>query len=254
MAIDLQEPDDVEHGNDTAGADEVELEHGQQVPGDTEPDQPDDAQAEADEEEIPEEIDAAEPEKPLSRGERRFQRLANEIKERDARLARLEQELTEVRTRQAPAQQQREPTQEEMALWTTDQILDYRLNKTLQPVLQQQNQLRFQMMDSADKAAYASLAATDARAKRLAQEVETAYADAIKNGQFVERTKILKYLIGDKVLSGAAPARERAQAAGQQRIKRQTASGSSARGDQPAQRGKLSPAEERLKRLENVTF
>lgn len=254
MAIDLQEPDDVEHGNDPAGNDEVELEHGEQVPGDAEPSEPDDTQAEADEEDQPEEIDA-QPEKPLSRGERRFQALSNEIKEERAARARLEQELTEVRTRQAPQQPQpREYTADEMALWTQDQVIEYRMNQRLGPVQQELNRVRQEQINTGDKATFSAICANDARAVRLKDEVEKLYASEWQAGRFVPREILFELLLGRKVRNGAPAAREKAQVAGKQRIARQQAPSGNARSDQQAQRGKLSPAEERLKRLENVTF
>lgn len=253
MALDLQTPDPGdEEDNEVAVEQDSERVEPQ---SDDEPLQGGaDETDELDEEEAPDEIDAK-PEKPLSRGERRFQALANEIKEEREKRANLERELNDFRQRaQAQQPQQKEPTPDEMALWSTDQILEYRMNQRLAPVLQRQQQLEYQTLNSSDKAAYAALSATDARAKKYASEVEQTYADMVSKGQFVERAKILRYLLGDKILSGAAPARKKAELDGQRRIARAQAPSGNAKGDQEARRGKLSPAEERLKRLENITF
>ncbi len=253
MALDLQTPDPGEEEDNEVV--EQQDRDGEQHEGDDESLQGGaDETTELDEEEAPDEIDAK-PEKPLSRGERRFQALANEIKEEREKRATLERELNEVRQRSQQQQpQQKEPTAEEMALWSTDQIMDYRMNQRLTPVLQQVDQMRRQQVDSGDKSVFATICATDARAKSLKDEVEKLYANEWQNGRFVPREILFELLLGRKIRQGGPPAREKAQRDGQRRIARAQAPSGNAKGDQPARRGQLTPAEERLKRLENQTF
>ena len=193
----------------------------------------------------------------LSRGERRFQRLANETREANTRAERLERELQDIRAerqRQTVQTQEREPSAEEMSLWSTDQIVQYRLDKATGKFNQTLQQMQFQNQESADKTSFHSLCASDLRAKKYADEVETRLLELRRQGQNVQREVILKYLLGEKLLQQSAKATSQQRKQGEQRIARQRGSNPPPRSDTRAGRQAETEAEKRAKRLENVTF
>ena len=193
----------------------------------------------------------------LSRGERRFQRLANETREANIRAERLERELQEIRAerqRQTAQTQEREISAEEMSLWSTDQIVQYRLDKATGKFNQTLQQMQFQNQESSDKTSFQSLCATDSRAKKYADEVETRLLELRRQGQNAQREVILKYLLGEKLLQQSAKATSQQRKQGEQRIARQRGSNPPPRSDTRAGRQAETEAEKRAKRLENVTF
>ena len=193
----------------------------------------------------------------LSRGERRFQRLANETREANTRAERLERELQDIRAerqRQTVQTQEREPSAEEMSLWSTDQIVQYRLDKATGKFNQTLQQMQFQNQESADKTSFHSLCASDSRAKKYADEVETRLLELRRQGQNAQREVILKYLLGEKLLQQSAKATSQQRKQGEQRIARQRGSNPPPRSDTRAGRQAETEAEKRAKRLENVTF
>jgi hypothetical protein len=193
----------------------------------------------------------------LSRGERRFQKLANETREANTRAERLERELQEIRAerqRQTAQTQEREPSAEEMSLWSTDQIVQYRLDKATGKFNQTLQHMQFQNMESADKSSFTALCAGDARAKKYADEVETRLLELRRQGQNAQREVILKYVLGEKLMQQTARATTAQRKQGQQRIARQQGSNPPPRSDTRASRQAESEAEKRAKRLENVTF
>ena len=193
----------------------------------------------------------------LSRGERRFQRLANETREANTRAERLERELQDIRAerqRQTVQTQEREPSAEEMSLWSTDQIVQYRLDKATGKFNQTLQQMQFQNQESADKTSFHSLCASDSRAKKYADEVETRLLELRRQGQNAQREVILKYLLGEKLLQQSAKATSQQRKQGEQRIARQRGSNPPPRSDTRAGRQAETEAEKRARRLENVTF
>jgi len=193
----------------------------------------------------------------LSRGERRFQKLANETREANTRAERLERELQEFRAerqRQSAQTQEREPSAEEMSLWSTDQIVQYRLDKATGKFNQTLQHMQFQNMESTDKSSFQSLCASDARAKKYADEVETRLLELRRQGQNAQREVILKYVLGEKLMQQAPKAAAAQRKQGQQRIARQQGSSPAPRSDTRAARQAESEAEKRNKRLENMTF
>jgi hypothetical protein len=220
-------PDDEEEGDagrdDDEGGDEAEA--GQE---------PEDAQAE----EGP--VD-----KQPSRQTRRVQelrRVAQEQTERaqeqTERAARFERELAEERARRAQPQfQQESPEQEQarLALMTTEERIEYRLNKAEQRHQREMNVTRFQAADMADRAAYESKAAYEPRFKKYASEVETLLRQERQAGRDFPRETILSFVLGQKVLQGER-SREAAAKAGKDRIKAQTTRADSGRSDRAAPR------------------
>jgi len=109
-------------------------------------------------------------------------------------------------------------------------------------------------MESTDKSSFQSLCASDARAKKYADEVETRLLELRRQGQNAQREVILKYVLGEKLMQQAPKAAAAQRKQGQQRIARQQGSSPAPRSDTRAARQAESEAEKRNKRLENMTF
>jgi hypothetical protein len=205
------------------------------------------------EEGIDEEVVAKKP----GRGESRFQKLANEAKEAREHASRVERELNEFKaeqSRRAAVVEKKEPTAEEMALWSTEQIIDYKLQKATGAFSQNLQQLQWNTQEANDKAAFERLQLSDPRAKRYAAEVETRLAGIRKQGQNVDREALLKFIIGEKVFQGGGKAAAKQKKQGEEQIRRQKTNPSGGGSDVRGGRTKDSEAEARRKRLENVTF
>jgi hypothetical protein len=195
----------------------------------------------------------------VSRGENRFQRLSNENAELRRQQQETHRQLEEMRRenqrREAPAQE-REPTREEMALWTPEQRMDYRLERSERNFSRMMQQTQHQAADLADKTAFDAMCQTNPRYRKYAGEVEQRLATLRSQGQTAPRDAILRYVIGEKVLaSNGSPQRQRQRQQGAERVRRQQGSAAAPRSDAgTGGRQKLSDAEARAKRLENVTF
>ena len=213
-------------------------------------------EGQTDGEEAAEEVVADAGKKP-GRGETRFQKLANEAREAREHAARVEREFNEFKaeqSRRAATVEKKEPTTEEMALWSTEQIIDYKLQKATGQFGQTLQQMQWNTMESNDKAAFERLKLSDPRAKKYENEVETRLANIRKQGQNVDRESLLKFVIGEKVFQGGgkAAAKQKKEAAAQ--IRRQTTKPPSGASDVRGGRTQDSEAEARRKRLENITF
>jgi hypothetical protein len=197
-----------------------------------------------------------EPKKP-SRGEARFQKLSNAAKEATERAAKVEREFNEFKaeqSRRAAVVEKKEPTADEMALWSTEQIIDYKLQKATGAFSQNLAQLQWNTQEANDKAAFERLQLSDPRAKKYAAEVETRLASIRKQGQNVDREALLKFVIGEKVFSGGGKAAAKQKQQGAEQIRRQRTNPPSGASDVRGGRTQESEAEARRKRLENVTF
>jgi hypothetical protein len=237
--LEIEDIEDVEHEEGGAEADDAAEQDEGQADGETAGD---------------EEVVASE-RKP-SRGESRFQRLANEAREAREESARLRRELEQDRRERTAREQQaqrREPTADEMALWTPEQIIDYKLGKATSTFNQNLHNLQQQTMESNDKMAWESIKTRDARAARYDREVEQRLTELRAQGQNVAREALFKFILGEKVYAaqGKAPKQRKE---GQQRIARQRVAPPEGRSDVAGGRQRDSEAEARRKRLENVTF
>jgi hypothetical protein len=208
---------------------------------------------EADSEETAEEVAAKKP----SRGEARFQKLANEAREAREHSARVEREFNEFKaeqSRRAATVEKKEPTADEMALWSTEQVIDYKLQKATGAFTQNLQQLQWNTQEANDKAAFERQQLSDSRAKKYAGEVETRLADLRKQGQNVSREALLKYIVGEKVMAGVSKATAKQKKDGEAQIRRQKTAPLGGASDVRGGRTQESEAEARRKRLENLTF
>lgn len=192
-----------------------------------------------------------------SRGEKRFQKLSNEAKEAREHAARVERELNELRAKvdAKPAEREESPEAEaaRLALMTTEERLEYKLDKAEKRQAREMARLQFQSFDQADKAAYAAKAASDPRLKKYAADVEATLAATRREGRDIgfTREQIAAFVIGQKILARqeADIARQRNQ--GQRRIGQQRAAAPNDRSDRTTQRqrgggGSRSDLEKRL--------
>ena len=210
-------------------------------------------EGQADGEEAGDEEVVAEAKKP-SRGESRFQKLANEAREAREHSSRIEREFNEFKaeqSRRAAVVEKKEPTDDEMALWSTQQIIDYKLQKATGQFTQNLQQLQWNQQEANDKAAFERLQLSDPRAKKYAGEVETRLASIRKQGQNVDREALLKYVIGEKVFQGGGKAAAKQKKQGEEQIRRQRTNPPAGQSDVRGGRTEQSEAEARRKRLEN---
>jgi hypothetical protein len=245
------DPDDEDlHDEDLENLEDGEHEEGG---GETD-DAAEQAEGQADSEEAGDEEVAP---KKVSRGEARFQKLANEAREARESAAEVRRELQELRaeqSRRAATVEKKEPTDDEMALWSTQQIIDYKLQKATGVFTQNLQQLQWNTQESNDKAAFERLQLSDPRAKKYAAEVETRLAGIRKQGQNVDREALLKFIIGEKVFQGGGKAAAKQKKEGAEQIRRQRSNPPGGTSDVRGGRTQESEAEARRKRLENVTF
>lgn len=172
-------------------------------------------------------------------------RLEQQLADTAARLSKLERPA-------APAE--RELTREELALMTPDEAMDYKLGRATKGFNQTLANIQWQTYETGDKAAFNALKATDPLAARYGGEVEERLQAMRQQGQNVDRERLLTFIIGEKARAASGKAKQKAQANGQRRIAAQTTKPGSQRSDQQGTRGKMSEAEAREKRLENITF
>lgn len=186
-----------------------------------------------------------------SRGETRFQRLANEAKAAREEAAATRRELDEFRRSQQNGRQQQETEEQEqrrLALMTPEERIEYRLEKAERRHQSQVQMLSFQNDDRADKMEFAAQAAANPVYARHKDEVERRLGELRAKGQNVSREALLKYIVGEKALAGAGNKKPAQQAA--KRVAAERVAPGSSKGDTASSRGRGEPS--LAKRLENV--
>lgn len=191
---------------------------------------------------------AAQPEKGATRGENRIQRLANERAAEKARADRLEQELNETRRQTWQAQQTRTREEHEArrALMTPEERMQDDMAAMRRQFDAERQQDRINTASLMDKTAYDAKATINPVYAKYQDEVETRFQELAKRGQPVEREILLKVLLGERALAGAANPKPRKAA--ESRVASQRVSAGSGKGDTPTARAKAGDtAESRLK-------
>jgi len=191
-----------------------------------------------------------EPAPRASRGETRFQRLANEAKAAREEATRVRSELSELRRAQQQSTQQLTAEQEaaRLAVMTPEERADYKLNAATRRFEQQASVLAFNSHDASDKALFEAKAVSNRVYAKYKDEVEDKLQELRSQGQNVPREQLLKWIIGDKALATAANPRPAQKAA--QRVAAQQVKPGTAKGDAASQRGKTQDTPE--KRLSGV--
>lgn len=190
-----------------------------------------------------------------SRAETRIQRLREEVAEakREAADARRRTEEFAASQRSAvPAGETQEQRAQRYALMTSDERVEARLSEATHEFNQRLGLMQFQSMEAGDKAAFKALCVGDPVAAKYSAEVESRLTEMRRQGQNVDRERLLTYIIGEKTRARARDAGEKAKKDGARRVERQTTRPANNRGDQPATRQPANDAAARRKRLENV--
>lgn len=198
-----------------------------------------------------EKVAAEEPAKP-SRGQARFQKLANDAKAARERAEKAEREIEELRRAQWQRDQQitEQQERERLALMTPDERADYRITQMERRNAEQLRAHQLQTAMHMDKAAFDAKATVHPIYARYKDEVEARFQDQLRKGAPVEREIILKNLLGERALDGALNGAGKAKAAGRKRIEAQKVAPGSSKGDAQSQRGKAGDTAE--KRLQGV--
>lgn len=202
-----------------------------------------------------------------TRGELRFQKLANERREAVERAARAEREAEELRRAQANAAQTQQQYQQQLqyqqeqerlrAQWDNASPEDRVAMMLQQQQMQMQRmaqQQQLHMLDTADKMQFDTMSAGDKVAAKYKNEVEARLNTIRQAGGNARREDIYKHLLGEKLLAQRAKAAESQGRTGKANIARQSTPPRRASGDREGGRTVSDEREARRKRLENMVF
>lgn len=232
---------DTPGGEVTEGPDSTGRDDEGKVPAE----QPDEADPES--ESTDDEIDAVAPKQ--SRGEARFQRLANETKAAREEAAAARRDADDLRRAQWQRDQHISTQQEaeRLALMTPEERADYKIAKFERDSTAREQRSRLETQVLIDKTSFDAKATINPVYARYQEEVETRFQALLREGKPTEREVILKFMLGERALRGANGAgAAKKQAA--RRVEGQKVNAGSPKGDKTSQRGKgASTAEQRLK-------
>lgn len=190
-----------------------------------------------------------------TRGENRVAVATREAKEAKAETERLRREVETLRTA-APAQPRE--TQEQfnarLAAMEPWERTEYLRQLDAQTTRQELAQIKFENWDRGDKAEYDALAAREPIAAKLRDDVEKILTERRAQGQNVDRTTILKFLIGERALANKGRATGKALKGATARREQQQARPGNGRADTGAgdRRGNADSPSARAKRLEGL--
>lgn len=159
------------------------------------------------------------------------------------RASRLEQELSQYRAERERERAEREARTEEerLLLMTTEERIDYKLNKAQEENKRLIAQQQFVNADQADRLEFQ--AKIPERYKAYASEVETKLKEIRETARInVPRDTVLKLVLGEKVLERAATAKPQTRQAPPRRV----APPASGRGDTTGERRRSASLEQRL--------
>lgn len=196
---------------------------------------------------------AADGEKPRSRSEARFQKLANEAKEARETATKVQRDFDEYRAQQQRQSQQESPDQvaQRMALMTPEERADYKIDQSNRQTQQTLQGMAFQIRDSGDKSAFLALCASNPTAARYKDRVEAKLAEVRRAGQNVDREALLKFMVGEDVFAKGPAVRSKQVKDGERRLRRETVAPGNSRGDNAPNRRSGQTLEEKL---QDVTF
>ncbi len=173
-----------------------------------------------------------------TRGETRFQRLANETKAAREEAADARREAADLRrqTWQQQTQVTEQQEQERLALMLPHEQTAYQLTKMRREFDQQRHSDRMQTQALLDKTAFDAKATIDPVYGKFKDEVETRFQEQMRQGRPVEREILLKLLLGERALSGAR--NPKPKQAARARVDAQRVSPGGSKGDAATARGK----------------
>jgi hypothetical protein len=118
------------------------------------------------------------------------------------RADRIERELQELRAERQKEKATADAATEadRLALMTTEERVEYTLNKKLEELTRHSNMMAFKTADDADKASFEQRAKTDPRIAKRLERVETELMNARKAGMNFKREVILAQVLGQDML------------------------------------------------------
>jgi hypothetical protein len=159
--------------------------------------------------------------------------------EEKAHRERLDRELMEIKAAQQAARQQPSPEQEQerLAMMTPEERMEYKLSKTINELNRTQALTNFRNEDRADKALFDAKATADKVYKKYADKVEAERVRQMReNNMVIPREELLKWIVGQDVLTNRGKKVEKAAARGQDNIRRNTAPVANGKGNTQASR------------------
>ncbi|MDE2426666.1 MAG: hypothetical protein KGO96_12240 [Elusimicrobia bacterium] len=143
--------------------------------------------------------------------------------------------------------------EQRLAQMLPEERAEYIARQTAQRQEQQFAELRREMQDSADRAAFAAACASDPRLSRVQSEVEAQLTALRSQGTTLPRTELAAYILGKKLLEKSATAgkRQRSEAAG--RVARETARPVNGGGSTPTPNSSRAARDDRAARLARLS-
>lgn len=144
---------------------------------------------------------------PVAARPSRAQRQFSELRERNRLLAEqnatFTRQLDELRRNPPQPAVREDPRaeQDRLALMSTEERVQYTVDKALNRHAQQNNALAAQLMDNSDRASFEAKAASNPIARKLAPEVERRLADLRSRGDNLPRDVVLTYLVGERAMA-----------------------------------------------------
>jgi hypothetical protein len=181
-------------------------------------------------------------------------RIAREANEKANRLEREIAELRAQTQRQEPKGESPEQEAARLSLMTSEERMDYKLDKAQKEHSAQMALVRFEAADRADKSAFDAKGAYDPRYKRYEAEVEKLLAVERRKGRDFDRETILKFVLGERVMASKKEIAKQKDA-GKKNVAAQRAQAGNDRSDRTAPRGRAgtgNSVEDLEKRLEGV--
>jgi hypothetical protein len=193
----------------------------------------------------------------VSRGERRFQSLANKARaaeqravEAEARNQAFQQQLQAL---QQPAQPQYDPRAEQEYIASLDPIerTQYVTGRQMQALQQSQYQQQAVVLDLVDRTMFQSKAASNPVYKKFEGEVERMRTAEASRGRYFNREDILAFIIGQKLLQNKQTSKAKPKA--KPKSSQVTRPGNTAT-DVSTGRRQDSERAQRAKRVQTYTF
>ncbi len=195
----------------------------------------------------------AEPERQVSRGGQRFQRLANDNAGLRQELEQLRRSREQEAQRAAQQQQQwdEQAWNDRLAVMTPEEQARAMWQRGQWELQQQQQRTNQQLFLMRDQLAFEAKATVNPVYARYQNEVERVFVERMQQGRGLAREDILRNILGERALSTANRSTTKARKQGQRRIEAQTTRPSNSRGDASSTRGKQGDsAEKRLAGIE----
>ena len=168
----------------------------------------------------------------VNRAQERITRLNEERKRAQEEAALLRAKVQEFEAERARASRaDPELERQKLELMDPGERAEYMVSQMRADMQRQQELMRFQLMDTEDKASFRQLAATDKKAAKLADDVERLYREQASKGQFVDRKTIYYFELGRRVAAQGTKAAPKAQAERTARVARATAPSSGSKSD-----------------------